>query len=167
MLDHSFSEILLAVYVSIPWAIIMLTYTFIFIDYFYGIIVSIIIKEATSRKMVKGLQKKVFVLFVPVLGILAKAFFVLCDFPRTWAATSQINDFLGVVNLADFPICLLFCIAIIFMECYSFLENSAKIDPRARNILAHFNHQLAEKLKKHHIELEDDKDDNEDLAKAS
>lgn len=163
----NFGEVLLAVYVSIPWMVIFVTYTFIFIDYFYGILVSVIIKEAESRKMIKGLQKKVFVIFVPILGIFAKALFVLCDLPKNWSITSQINDALGVVSLSDFPICLFFCVAIIIMECYSFLENSAKIDKRARKILAHFNHKMAEELKKHHIDEEDDFDIDEDLVKSS
>lgn len=129
---------------SIPWEMIFVAYTFIFIDLFYGIIVSCITKETKSHKMLKGLQNKTFILFIPIIGIIIKAFFITCALPMDWSGTEDIIQFFGVSNLADFPICFLLCSFVIVMELYSILEISAKIDVRAKILLLKFNRELKE-----------------------
>lgn len=133
--------ILESIYMSIPWYAIVIVYTFIFIDYFYGVAVSAIKKEAVSHRMLKGLHKKIFVLFVPIIGILMQLFFVICALPAEWAGTSAITSIFGVSQLKNFPICFLLCLIVMLMEFLSFLETSAKIDERAKRLLRLIQHK--------------------------
>lgn len=137
---------LYAVYNFIPWNAIFITYICIFVDLFYGVAISCALHDPTSHKMLKGLQHKLFVLFVPVIAVIIQAFFVVCELPATWTGTEQIHQVLGVVVLSDFPICLLLCLFVILMEVYSFLENSAKINDFALKILKYFNRDLAKRI---------------------
>ena len=58
------------VYESIPWGMIFFVYTFIFIDLFYGILVAWITGDTKSHKMLIGIRNKIFVMFIPICGIL-------------------------------------------------------------------------------------------------
>lgn len=127
--------VLESIYLGIPWDIVLITYILIFFDLFYGVVVSSILKETVSHKMLKGLKNKIFVLFVPVIGILLKAFFVVCSIPAEWSGNSVITGIFGVSVLSQFPICLFLCGFVIFMETVSFLETSSKIDRRAKRLL--------------------------------
>lgn len=133
--------ILETIYMNIPWDAIVLAYTFIFIDYFYGVVVSFIKKEAVSHRMLKGLHKKIFVLFVPIIGILMQLFFIICALPAEWAGTTTITAIFGVTQLKHFPVCFLLCLIVMLMEFLSFLETSAKIDPRAKRLLRLVQHK--------------------------
>lgn len=149
-----------SIYMSIPWDAIVFAYTLIFIDYFYGVIVSMIKKEAVSHRMLKGLHKKIFVLFVPVIGILLQLFFIVCHLPAEWAGTVTINSIFGVSQLAHFPICFLLCLIVVLMEFLSFLETSAKIDKRADRLLKLIQHKgdTHRDIKELIIRDEDDED---------
>lgn len=135
--------VLETVYSNIPWDIILVSYVFIFIDLFYGLIISCIKKEVISHKMLKGLHNKIFVLFVPIIGIVFKAFFIICSLPAEWAGSSTITSMFGVSQLSEFPICFLLCSFVLLMEFISFLENSAKIDPRANKIICFIQHKAS------------------------
>lgn len=130
----------------VPWAIILIAYVVIFIDLFYGLIISAICRETKSHKMLKGLQSKMFVLSIPIIGVVIKAFFICCSLPLTWSGTENINQLLGIDTLSNFPICFLLCGFVILMEIYSMLESSAKIDVRAKHILAKFNKEAKKEL---------------------
>lgn len=135
---------------SIPWGTIILAYIVIFLDLFYGVLVSVIMHDVESHKMLKGLQRKTFVLFVPLFGVVIKAFLILADLPSEWSGSEAINSFLGVAAISDFPICFLLCVFIILMEVYSMLESSAKIDGRAQKLLAFFNKKTKEEIENGH-----------------
>lgn len=135
-----------ALYTSVPWDLIFLTYICIFVDLFYGVFISWLVGDPTSRKMRKGLQSKMFVIFVPIMAIIIQAFFIFCQLPSEWAATGQIHQILGVVQLSDFPICILLCLFVILMELYSFLESSAKVNDFALKLLKLFNKALAKEI---------------------
>lgn len=122
-------------YGHIPWDAILITYFMIFFDLFYGVLVSTVKQEPVSHKMLKGLQNKLFVLFVPVAGVIIKTFFVICSLPAEWSGTNTLVSLFGVSRLSDFPICFLLCLFVILMEFLSFLENSAKISKRAKRLL--------------------------------
>ena len=131
---------------SIPWLMILFTYVAIFIDLFFGVIVSYIKRETRSHKMLRGLQSKIFVLFIPIIGIIIKGFFITCALPAEWNGTESIYQVFGVDNLANFPICFLLCFFVLLMEVYSFIESAAKIDVRAKHILQKFNKEAQENL---------------------
>ena len=133
--------VLESIYMNIPWDAIVLAYTFIFIDYFYGVVVSMFKKEVISHRMLKGLRKKIFVLFVPIIGILMQLFFIVCALPAEWAGTATINTIFGVSQLKHFPVCFLLCLIVMLMEFLSFLETSAKIDDRAKRLLRLIQHK--------------------------
>lgn len=120
---------------SIPWGMILVTYILIFVDLFYGVLVSVIRHEVESHKMLKGLERKLFVLSVPIIGILFKAFFVLASLPVDWTGTQQINDILGVSVLHEFPICFILCTFVCLMEMLSFLETSSKVNKHAKKVV--------------------------------
>lgn len=130
---------------SIPWGMILVTYIFIFVDLFYGVIVSIIKHEVESHKMLKGLQRKIFVLSVPIIGILFKAFFVLASLPADWSGTQHINDLLGVSALHHFPICFILCAFVLLMEFLSFLETSAKVNKNAYKLISIIQRNVKDK----------------------
>lgn len=148
-------NVLESVYSGIPWDVVLITYTLIFFDLFYGVIVSTVLKETVSHKMMKGLKNKIFVLFVPIVGILLKAFFVVCSIPAEWGG--GVAGIFGVSALSHFPICLFLCGFVIFMEFVSFLETSAKIDSRAKKLLG-FIHKKAEKVDDVRTLMVDDED---------
>lgn len=125
---------------------ILFTYTVIFIDLFFGIIVAYITQKTQSHKMLKGIQNKIFVLFIPIIGILIKGFFITCSLPAEWTGTENIYQVFGVDTLANFPICFLLCSFVIIMEVYSFIESAAKIDVRAKHVLRKFNKEIQEGL---------------------
>lgn len=150
------TSVLEIIYSSIPWDVILVTYIFIFIDLFYGTVVSTIKKETVSHKMLKGLKHKIFVLFVPVIAIVLKAFFVVCSIPSEWAGSSTLTSIFGVSQLSEFPICFLLCLFVILMEFLSFLETSAKIDKRANNMLRLIQKKTDEHKDVKHLISEDD-----------
>lgn len=140
-----------AIYNCVPWLAIFVTYICIFVDLFYGVLIAYILGDPRSHIMLKGLKSKVFVLFVPVLAIIIKAFFIVCELPAGWSGTDNVHQVLGVVQLSDFPICFFLCLFVIIMEIYSFLENSAKINHFAATILAKFNKELAKEFEEQRI----------------
>ena len=140
------NSVIYSLLTSIPWGIIFIAYCFTFLDLFYGVLVSFLLREPESHKMLKGLQRKTFVLFVPMFGVLLKAFFVLAGLPAEWSGTETINNFLGVSAISEFPVCFLLCSFVILMEIYSILEVSAKFDPRAQKIHGFFNKHVQEKI---------------------
>lgn len=139
------------VFSNIPWSIIFVTYILIFLDLFYGVLVSFILKEPESHKMLKGLQRKTFVLFVPLFGLIIKSFFVLTELPSEWSGTETVTGILGVASVADFPVCFLLCLFIMIMEIYSMLESSAKLDGRAQKLLAFFNKKTKQEIEKGNV----------------
>ena len=156
------------IFLSIPWAVVSLTYIFIFADMFYGFVVSLILREARSHKMLKGLYSKMFVLFAPIFGIILKAFFVVCSLPSGWVATKTLTDMFGVSVLSEFPICFLICAFVLLMEFVSFIETSAKIDKRARKLLKVIQRSAEDKVpEKHKKIVEDVFDADEDMQSAS
>lgn len=127
--------VLSTIYMYIPWGLVFVTYIFVFVDLFYGVTVSYLKREVVSRRMLKGLRNKIFVLFVPIIGICFKAFFVICSLPAEWSGSDALTSVFGVSQLSQFPICFLLCLFVLLMEFLSFLETSAKIDKRAAKLL--------------------------------
>lgn len=156
------------IFLSIPWTIVSLTYIFVFLDMFYGLAVSTILKETKSHKMFKGLYSKMFVLFAPIFGIVLKAFFVVCSLPAGWVGTDKLTDMFGVSVLSEFPVCFLICAFVILMEFVSFIETSAKIDKRAKKLLRFIQREAEEKVPAKHKKMVDDIfDSDDDMTPAS
>lgn len=152
---------------GVPWDIVMITYTMIFIDLFYGIIVSTALGECISHKILKGLRNKTFVLFIPIIGIIFKMFFVICSLPAEWSGSSAIAGIFGVSQMKHFPVCFLLCLAVMWMEFVSFIETSAKIDKRARKLMGIIQRNIKDKTPaKHKKDVEElfDPDDEMHLA---
>lgn len=160
-------NILETVCFGIPWNIVVITYIMIFVDLFYGIVVSTILGEVISHKVLKGLQNKTFVLFMPIMGIIMKAFFVICSLPAEWSGSSTLVGLFGVSQMSQFPICLLLCLAVMFMEFISFIETSSKIDKRARRLLAIIQRNVKDKTPAKHKNDVDDIFDTDEIHPAA
>lgn len=157
-------SILETICMGIPWDIVMITYVMIFADLFYGIIVSTVLGEVVSHKILKGLRNKTFVLFIPIMGIIMKMFFVICSIPAEWSGSSVLIGLFGVSQMAQFPICFLLCLAVIFMEFVSFIETSSRIDKRAGKLLQIIKRNVKDKAPvKHKKDVEDIFDPDDDI----
>lgn len=160
-------NVLETICMGIPWDIVMITYIMIFVDLFYGIIVSTVLGEVISHKILKGLRNKTFVLFIPIMGIIMKMFFVVCSLPAEWGGSSTLVGLFGVSQMAQFPVCFLLCLAVIFMEFVSFIETSARIDKRAGRILGVIRRNVKEKVPAKHKKDVDELLDSDDDVSAN
>lgn len=161
-------NILETVCLGIPWDIVVITYIMIFVDLFYGIIVSTILGEVVSHKVLKGLRNKTFVLFIPIMGIIMKMFFVICSLPTEWSGSSTLVGLFGVSQMSQFPACFLLCLAVMFMEFVSFIETSSRIDKRAKKLLSIIQRNVKDKTPaKHKKDVEDIFDTDDDMHSAS
>ncbi len=130
-----------AVLGGIPWAAVVLASTMIIIDYFFGIAVAAIKKELTSAKMREGLLHKVCLFLVLIAGIIIKWFFLLVQIPESMIdvfGLSFVLQLFGVETIVEIPACVFVCTAIMLMETFSILENFARINTRAAQLLSHF-----------------------------
>ena len=156
------------IFLGIPWNMVAITYIFIFMDMFYGFVVSIIMKETKSHKMFKGLVNKIFILFAPIFGIILKAFFIVCSLPAGWVGTDMLTNAFGVSVLSELPICFFICLFVVFMEFISFIETSAKFDKRARKLLRIIHRSVEDSTPaKHKKIVEDIFESEEDVNPAS
>lgn len=156
-------NVLETICMGVPWDIVMITYIMVFVDLFYGIIVSMILGETMSHKIFKGLRNKTFILFIPIIGIIIKAFFVVCSLPTEWSGSSVLVSLFGVSQMAQFPICFLLCLAVMFMEFVSFVETSAKIDRRANKLLQIIKRNVKDKTPSKYKKDIDDMFDADDV----
>lgn len=157
-------NVLETIYMGIPWDIVTITYVMIFVDLFYGIIVSTVLGEVISHKILKGLRSKTFVLFVPIIGIIMKMFFVVCSLPAEWSGSSALVGLFGVSQMAQFPICFLLCLIVMFMEFISFIETSARIDKRAKRLLGVIQRNVKDKAPVKHKKDIEGMFDDEDIS---